>query len=82
MMGQDTSEIEVQGISKHGFWVYLHDQEYFLSFEQFPWFKDAKIRSVLNVVLLHDEHPYWPDIDVDLELEALRSPEKYPLTYR
>jgi hypothetical protein len=81
-LGQNTSGIEVQGISKHGFWVYIHDQEYFLPFEQFPWFKDAKVASVLNVALLHHEHLYWPDLDVDLELEAIRRPENYPLTYR
>ena len=77
--GKSTSEIEVLNISKHGFWLLLHGQEYFLPFEQFPWFRDANISSILNVKLLHGHHLYWSDLDVDLELESIISPEKYPL---
>ncbi len=77
--GKNTSEIEVVNISKHGFWLLVHEHEYFLPFETFPWFKDAKISSILNVQLLHEHHLYWPDLDVDLELESIESPEKYPL---
>ena len=72
----------VVGISKHGFWLHVRGEEYFLPFKAFPWFKEAKVGSLLKVKLLHKEHLYWPDLDVDLELESLRHPEKYPLTYR
>ena len=81
-LGKNISAVEVLGISKHGFWLHADGEEYFLSFKQFLWFKDAKVSSVLNVKLLHHEHLYWPDLDVDLELESIRHPEKYPLTYR
>ena len=81
-LGRSTSAVEVVGISKHGFWLYVRGEEYFLPFKAFPWFKEAKVGSLLKVKLLHKEHLYWPDLDVDLELESLKHPEKYPHTYR
>jgi hypothetical protein len=81
-LGKSTSGVEVVGISKHGFWLNLRGEEYFLSFKVFPWFKEAIVASVLKVRLLNRQHLYWPDLDVDLEVESLRAPEKYPLTYQ
>ena len=75
------SNIEVLNISKHGFWLYLMGKEYFLTFEDFPWFKVATISQILNVDLLHDTHLYWPALDVDLGIESIEFPEKYPLVY-
>ena len=59
----------------------LKDKEYFLSFEHFPWFEEASIAAILNVELLHAIHLYLPDLDVDLEVDCLAHPEKYPLVY-
>ena len=81
-LGKSTSAVEVVSISKRGFWLQVQGDEHFLSFKLFPWFKDAKVAAVLKVKLLHHEHLYWPDLDVDLELESIKHPEKYPLTYR
>jgi len=81
-VGRSTSDVEVLNISKKGFLLFLKGKEYFLSFDNFPWFKDAKIASILNVKLLQDHHLYWPDLDVDLELESIRSPQKHPLIYK
>ena len=80
--GASTSLLEVTNISKHGFWLLLDDQELFLSFTQFPWFRAAPVAAILNVERLHAEHLYWPDLDVDLELDSIRSPEQYPLIAR
>ena len=77
--GEGISEIEVLNISKHGLWLLVHGREYFLSFEYFPWFENASISSVLNVELPQPHHLYWPNLDVDLEIESIESPEKYPL---
>ena len=82
MLGTNTSAAEVVGISKHGFWLHVQGEEYFLPFKLFPWFKEAKVTSVLNVAVVHDEHLYWPELDIDLELECIRHPQKYPLIYR
>ena len=76
------SEPEVTNISKYGFWLLLDESEYFLPFAQFPWFRAAPVAAILNVKRLHAEHLYWPDLDVDLELNSIRSPEDYPLVTR
>ncbi len=81
-IGQDTLDVEVVNISRHGFWLFVRGVEYFLAFEDFPWFKNATIPSILNIQLLRPHHLYWPDLDVDLELESLQNPEKYPLIYK
>jgi len=47
-----------------------------------PWFMEAKIADILNVVLLHDFHPYWPSLDVDLDLSSLEDLSETPLMYQ
>lgn len=81
-VGENISPVEVLNISKHGFWLYIHREEHFLPFEHFPWFKKANIEAILNVQLLHHTHLYWPDLDIDLELESIKTPERYPLIYK
>lgn len=81
-VGESTSEVEVLNISGQGFWLFVQGQEYFLSFKDFPWFKNATISLILNVKLPGPTHLYWPDLDVDLELESIRFPERYPLIYK
>ena len=79
--GTSTSDVEVTNLDKHGLWVYVQGKEYFLPYEEFPWFKDAKVCDVLNVVLLHEEHLHWPALDVDLCVASLKNPDAYPLKY-
>jgi hypothetical protein len=74
-----TSAAEVTNISRHGFWILLDERELFLPFEQFPWFRDAKVDEILHLERPHPHHLYWPDLDVDLTVESIETPEKYPL---
>jgi len=80
--GKNISRAEITNISEHGFWILLKGNEYFLSFDKYPWFKNAKISSIINLKLFHNHHLYWPKLDVDLTTEILEHPEKYPLTYK
>ncbi len=80
--GRSTSAAEVTHISKHGLWVLVGEKEYLLTKEDFPWFADGKISEVENVELLHGTHLRWPDLDVDIELESLEYPDRYPLVYK
>ena len=80
--GKSTLKLEITNISEHGFWMFIKGKEYFISFAQYPWFKDARIASLLNVKLIHNHHLYWPDLDVDLTTEIIADPDKYPLTYK
>jgi len=80
--GADTSDLEVTNISAHGFWVLLSEKEFFVSFDQFPWFKDAPVGAILNVQLPHPGHLYWPDLDVDVDIECIEHPERFPLVWK
>jgi hypothetical protein len=78
-LGKSTSQVEVTNVSVHGFWLFVGEQEHFVSFKDFPWFKDASIREITSVELPSAHHLYWPDLDVDLAVESLTHPERYPL---
>lgn len=48
-LGASTLEVEVTHISQHGFWLLLAEKELLLSFNEFPWFKNAPVSAILNV---------------------------------
>jgi uncharacterized protein DUF2442 len=78
-LGRSTSPAEVTNVSAHGFWLFVGEREMFVAFEHFPWFRDASIRAITNVELPSPHHLYWPDLDIDLAVESIEHPEKYPL---
>jgi hypothetical protein len=80
--GDDTSRVEVTNISSHGVWLLVHGEELFLAYDQFPWFREAAVRAITNVTEPRTGHLYWPEIDVDLGVEAIRHPERFPLVSR
>ena len=80
--GRSISEAEIQNVSEFGVWMLVKGKEYFLSYKEFPWFSKATVEQVYNFELLHGRHLYWPDLDIDLALESLSSPEKFPLKAR
>ena len=77
--GNNTLAVEVTNVSGHGVWLLAHDKELFMSYKDFPWFKDQTIQSIINVEEQGPNHYYWPDIDVDLSLESIEHPERFPL---
>jgi hypothetical protein len=81
-LGNSTSGPEVTNVSQHGLWLLLGAEELFLPFMQFPWFQDAPIGKVLRVEQPSAEHLYWPELDIDLAIESIRHPEKFPLVSR
>lgn len=80
--GTGTSEIEVSNVSPFGFWILLNEKEYFLPFSSFPWFKQAKLDELFNVELINNNHIFWPELDVDLSLDIIDDPDKFPLVYK
>ena len=78
-LGRSTLGVEVTNISKHGIWLMVDEEEYFLPFSGFPWFKSAALDAVFRIERPHPHHLYWPDLDVDLTVESIRHPDKYPL---
>ena len=77
--GKDTSVIEVTNISAHGIWVLVRDKELFMSYEDFPWFKDQTVKTITNVEEQSRDHFYWPDLDIDLTMEIIENPGQFPL---
>jgi len=77
--GISTSPVEVLNVSPNGIWILINGCEYFLDYDQFPWFSNQPIKKIFNVELLHGSHLFWEDLDVDLNLDSIRNPEKYPL---
>ncbi len=77
--GASTSQVEVTNISGHGFWLLLEDEELFLPFAEFPWFRNAAVGKILHVERPSANHLYWPELDVDLAVDSIRYPDKFPL---
>ena len=82
VLGRDTLAVEVTNVSKHGFWLLLGDEELFVPFADFPWFRDAPIGKLTDVELPSPDHLYWPALDIDLAVASIRHPEQFPLVSR
>lgn len=80
--GRNTSAVEVTNISPQGFWLLIGEQERFVSFQAFPWFREATIAALTRVELPSAHHLYWPELDIDLAVDSLDHPERYPLVSR
>ena len=70
---------KVTNVSRHGLWLLCRDRELFMSFKNFPWFKDAPVASLFHVEEPSPNHFYWPDLDVDLGLRTIEDPQRFPL---
>ena len=79
LRGKNTSAVEVTNVSQHGFWIFIGDREVFASFADFPWFEQATIRDLTTVELPSPHHLYWLELDIDLAVDSLDHPDRYPL---
>ena len=71
--------VSVENVTPFGIWLFVNEKEYFLSLKDYPYFINQTLKSIQNVHLLHGYHLYWPELDVDLEIDNLENPGKYPL---
>lgn len=69
-------------INDLGILLSVYGQAYFLSYSRVPWMRDASINDVMNVRMCGRKAIEWPALGVDLEIESLRHPERYPLLIR
>lgn len=74
----DTS-VSVLMINAQGIMLSVCGNDYFLSYNRIPWMRDASINNVLNVKMSGRNAIEWPDLNVDLEIDSLKHPERYPL---
>lgn len=78
--GKSISQPEITHISANGVWLLTSsNKELFMSYKDFPWFKDQPIKVIFNVEEQPPGHFYWPDIDVDLSEHITENPNHYPL---
>ena len=80
--GTSISASEVTNIEPLGFWILLDNKEYFVPFDDYPVFKNASIKQIFQMQRLYKTQLHWPDLDADIEIEALEQPEHYPLVFK
>ena len=77
--GDNTSSVEITNISSHGIWIYIRGKEHFMSYDDFPWFKNQAVQAITHIEEFGGNNIHWPEIDVDLTEEMIEFPERFPL---
>lgn len=77
--GKITLQAQVTQIDQQGIWLLIGKKESFLSFENFPWFRGASVAAIHNMEFLNARSLRWPDLDIDLAVESIEHPERFPL---
>ena len=72
---------EVTAIGRDGFWVISHDGEYFVPFDNYPVFRGATVMQIYEMIEIGPGQLRWESLDVDIEIEALEQPERFPLKF-
>lgn len=74
-----STSVNVLMINEHGIMLSVLGNDYFVSYNRLPWMREARVNDVLNVQMCGRNAIEWPTLDVDLEIESLKHPERYPL---
>ena len=78
----NTSTVELSNVSAHGIWLLIGDRELFLPYDEFPWFREATIAQLANIERPTTDSLRWPALDVDLSIDSIEHPDRYPLVSR
>ena len=70
--------VRILSINAEGVSLSVSGKVYFISYDRVPWFRNARVSEVLNVSMMGRMGIRWEDLDVDLEIDSLEHPEKYP----
>ncbi|MES2296537.1 MAG: DUF2442 domain-containing protein [Pseudomonadota bacterium] len=70
----------VTTISPNGFWLQMDEEELYLPFVEFPWFEHATVAQICQVQCVSASRLYWPALDLDLAVAAIRNPLAYPFS--
>ena len=74
-------QTQITSIEQDGFWLLTKEGEFFVPFDRYPAFQEAKVEQIFDFEE-DSEAFYWSHLDIDIELDALKHPEKYPLIFR
>jgi hypothetical protein len=76
------SAAEITGINALGFWILIEDREYFVPFADYPAFQSGTVAQIYRFDHHAPQQIYWPELDIDIDLNALAEPERFPLAFR
>lgn len=79
VVGQGTLDVEITNIDMQGIWLLMNDREFFLPFEEFPWFRDATVSEIHNVRLESDSELHWPALNIRLPVTSIGIPTLIPV---
>jgi len=65
-------------LTGEGINILVHGHEYFLEFTDFPWFEYCNVTELRNITA-DKWGVYWNDLDIDLSIESIETPEKFPV---
>ena len=82
MPGTSIFPVELSNVSSHGVWVLVGEEEFFLPFVNFPWFRAATIEQLSAVERPTADHLQWPLLDIDVSVQSIRDPAAFPLVSR
>ena len=82
MPGTNILDSSITNIEKFGFWIILIDKEYFISYNDYPQFKNATIQQIFDYTLCSPTQICWENLNVDIEVEALENPSHFTLVYK
>ncbi len=80
-LSRNGNDARVVEIGRDGFSLRVGEEVLFLPYQEFPWFKSASEAAVRGVVTHNDAHLSWPALDIDLEVDAIRHPEQFPIVF-
>jgi len=66
----------------NGIFITVLGNDYYLPNNRMPWFRKAKVSDIFDVKMLGNYGIRWESLDVDLEIESLKHPERYPLVMK
>ena len=65
-----TLGVEIVQITPFGIWIDINGKEYYLDYNQYPWFRKAVVEDIWNVEVDQQGNLHWPKLDIDLEIDS------------
>jgi hypothetical protein len=73
---------EITRIDRQGFWLLVDDREYYVPFDDYPAFRQATLAGIFAFQQQSPTQFHWPGLDIDIELDALAHPDRFPLVFK
>lgn len=74
-----STQVCVLMINDKGIMLSVKGNDYFVSYNRIPWMRHACISDALDVQMCGRNAIEWPKLNVGLEIDSLKHPERYPL---